>query len=34
MRIRRYGRPELVVDQYLGTAEQPMVALLDYPGGD
>jgi L-ascorbate metabolism protein UlaG (beta-lactamase superfamily) len=33
-RVERLDGPELVVDQYLGTAEQPTVALLDYPRGD
>ena len=38
-RVERPAGPELVVDQYLGaqyfdTAEQPLVALLDYPRGD
>jgi L-ascorbate metabolism protein UlaG (beta-lactamase superfamily) len=32
-RVERLDGPELVVDQYLGTAEQPTVALLAVPGG-
>jgi L-ascorbate metabolism protein UlaG (beta-lactamase superfamily) len=32
-RIERLDGPELEVDQYLGTAEQPIVVLPDYPRG-